>query len=208
MARNSVYRNVLLALFASVAQLPGNVFAQVPDKLPQAPDYHGEIRRGADGKLMALPASAPAAKKRAGDGVPKATMVVGSGEKITTLTEAARLAKDGEVIEIRPGNYRGQPAIWTQKDLVIRGIGERPVMLADGQSAEGKAIWVVRGGNIRIENVEFRGARVADGNGAGIRFEKGHLTVHACRFADNEMGILTANSLLPAIRFLPIIPSV
>ena len=195
MAWNSVFCNVLLTLLASVANLlAGNVFAQAPDKLPLVPDYHGEIRRGADGKLMALPASAPAAKNRAGDGAPKTTMVVGSSEKITTLTEAARLAKDGEVIEIRPGNYRGQPAIWTQKDLVIRGIGARPVMLADGQSAEGKAIWVVRGGNIRIENVEFRGVRVADGNGAGIRFEKGHLTVHACRFADNEMGILTANS--------------
>lgn len=38
-ARNSVYCNVLLALLASVASpLPGSVLAQVPDKLPQAPD--------------------------------------------------------------------------------------------------------------------------------------------------------------------------
>ncbi|HOX60215.1 MAG TPA: hypothetical protein PLC99_25340, partial [Verrucomicrobiota bacterium] len=89
MAWNSVFCNVLLTLLASVANLlAGNVFAQAPDKLPLVPDYHGEIRRGADGKLMALPASAPAAKNRAGDGAPKTTMVVGSSEKITTLTEA------------------------------------------------------------------------------------------------------------------------
>ena len=61
------------------------------------------------------------------------------------MTEAARLARDGEVIEIRAGDYRGQSAVWTQNNLIIRGAGGRPVMLADGKSAEGKAIWVVRG---------------------------------------------------------------
>ncbi len=66
-------------------------------------------------------------------------------------------------------------------------------MLADGKSAEGKAIWVVRGGRVQIENIEFRGARVPSLNGAGIRFEKGHLVVRNSAFFDNEMGILTAN---------------
>ena len=66
-------------------------------------------------------------------------------------------------------------------------------MLADGKSAEGKAIWVVRGDNVRIENIEFRGARVGEFNGAGIRFERGQLVVHRCAFFDNEMGILTGN---------------
>jgi hypothetical protein len=47
---------------------------------------------------------------------------------------------------------------------------------------------------VRIENIEFRGARVPSGNGAGIRFEYGHLVVSRCAFFDNEMGILTANS--------------
>ena len=169
----------------------GLVSAQIPDKLPPQQDYLGEIRRTPDGKLVAIPEAELAAKNGL---APKATMLVGAGEKISTLTDAARLAKDGEVIDIQPGNYRGQPAIWTQNNLIIRGVGERPVMLADGKSAEGKAIWVVRGGNVRIENIEFRGARVASRNGAGIRFEKGHLTIKGCRFVDNEMGLLTGNS--------------
>jgi hypothetical protein len=169
----------------------GLVSAQIPDKLPPQQDYLGEIRRTPDGKLVAIPEAELAAKNGL---APKATMLVGAGEKISTLTDAARLAKDGDVIDIQPGNYRGQPAIWTQNNLIIRGVGERPVMLADGKSAEGKAIWVVRGGNVRIENVEFRGARVASRNGAGIRFEKGHLTIQGCRFVDNEMGLLTGNS--------------
>ena len=168
------------------------VSAQTPDKLPPQQNYLGEIRRTPDGKLVAIPTTELAAKNVV---APKATMLVGAGEKISTLTDAARLAKDGEVIDIQPGTYRGQPAIWTQNNLIIRAVSERPVMLADGKSAEGKAIWVVRGGNVRIENIEFRGARVASRNGAGIRFEKGYLTIQGCRFVDNEMGILTGNSV-------------
>lgn len=163
--------------------------ASSADGLPPPSDYRGEIRRGPDGRLGAVPQSEIV---RPGPAMP-ATMIVGPGERIDSISEAARLARDGEVIEIRPGTYRGQPAVWTQDRLVIRATGERPVMLADGRHAEGKAIWVVRGGDIRIENIEFRGARVPAGNGAGIRFERGRLTVQRCRFADNEMGILTAN---------------
>lgn len=182
--------------FASLFFLAcSSLLAQPADTLPLVPNYRGEIHRGADGKLIARPDAEAAGQKLASALTPKATMVVGVGEKVATMGEAARLAVDGEVIEVRPGIYRGQPAIWTQNKLIIRGMGERPVMLADGQSAEGKAIWVVRGGNVRIENIEFRGARVAAGNGAGIRFEKGNLTIDNCRFVDNEMGLLAANSV-------------
>jgi len=179
-----------LSLAALLAIQAGWAAAQIPDKLPPEPDYLGEIRRSPDGQLKVIAGDAKSiqAADRA------ATMVVGPGEKITTITEAARRAQDGEVIEIRPGNYHGQPAIWTQNNLSIRGRGGRPVMLADGKSAEGKAIWVIRGGKVSVENIEFRGARVDSQNGAGIRFEKGDLTIRGCAFFDNEMGILTANS--------------
>ena len=162
------------------------------DKLPESSAYKGEIQRGADGKLtvQAVESSALPSPEVSSSA---ATMVVGPQEKIRTITEAAKRARDGEVIEIRPGEYRGQPAVWTQNRLVIRGAGARSVMIADGKDAEGKAIWVVRGGDVRIENIEFRGARVASANGAGIRFERGHLSIHRCAFFDNEMGILTAN---------------
>src|SRR5574343_488570 len=179
---------LILAGLILAFMLGGKVQAQAMDKLPPAPDYLGEIRRGTDGRLLARPEAASAMPVSA-----PASMVVGPGEKIATLTEAARLARDGEVIEVRPGIYRGQVAVWTQNNLLIRGAGERPVMLADGKSAEDKGVWVVRGGRVRIENIEFRGARVKDFNGAGIRFEKGNLTIQGCAFFDNEMGILTAN---------------
>lgn len=169
----------------------GPLRAEPADGLPPPTDYRGEIRRGPDGKLMVVPA-APAAG-RADEAAPPATMRVGPGEKVATLLEAARLARDGDVIEIRPGVYRGQPVVWTQDRLLIRGAGERPVMLADGRDAGGRALWVVRGGRVRIENVEFRGARAADGPGAALRFEAGQLSVAACRFIDNDVGLVTAD---------------
>ncbi len=62
------------------------------------------------------------------------------------------------------------------------------------ESAEDKAIWVIKGDNVVIENFEFSGAKVADHNGAGIRHEGGSLTVRNCLFERNEMGLLTWNN--------------
>lgn len=121
------------------------------------------------------------------------TLRVGPTEKYIRIADAARLARDGDIVEIQPGEYRGDVAVWTQKALTIRGIGERPVLIADGKSAEGKAIWVIRNGDIHIENIEFRGVRVSDRNGAGIRFERGRLHINRCGFFDSESGLVASN---------------
>ncbi|MCB1928588.1 MAG: hypothetical protein KDH17_11205 [Rhodocyclaceae bacterium] len=125
--------------------------------------------------------------------VAAATLVVGPGQPIATVADAARLARDGDTVAIMPGAYRGDVAVWRQKKLRIIGLPPGAVLQAAGNSAEGKAIWVFRDGDFTVENVEFRGARVADRNGAGIRFERGRLEVVGCRFIDNQTGILTAN---------------
>ena len=109
------------------------------------------------------------------------------------LADALRRAADGDEIQILAGDYHGEVGVIEQRRLTLRGVGGRPVLHADGKHAEGKAILVVRDGDIRIENLEFRGTRVPDGNGAGIRFEKGRLLVTRCAFFDNQNGILTAN---------------
>jgi len=125
---------------------------------------------------------------------PGATLVVGPEAPIRTVAEAARIARDGDVVEIQSGEYRGDVAVWLQKRLTIRGVGPTPpVMRADGRSAEGKAIWVLRDGAFAIENIAFEGARVPDLNGAGIRFERGRLTLRRCRFVDDENGVLAGN---------------
>jgi hypothetical protein len=121
------------------------------------------------------------------------TLEVGPSKKIRTIAQAAKIARSGDTIAVESGVYSGDVAVFTQDRLTIRAGGGRARLNANGASAEGKAIWVVRGGNITVENFEFVGARVSAHNGAGIRFEKGRLVLRNCLFRDNENGILTAS---------------
>lgn len=109
------------------------------------------------------------------------------------LHEVVAAARDGDEIELDAGDHHGQTALVTQQRLVLRSRGPRTVLHADGAQVEGKALIVVRGGDVRIEGIDFRGVRVPSGNGCGIRFEQGRLAVRACGFFDNEMGLLTSN---------------
>lgn len=123
----------------------------------------------------------------------KSTIRVGPQHEITRVAEAARRAKDGDVVEIEAGIYLNDVASWRQNNLTIRAVGGRARIEVSGRSAEGKAIWVIKGNNVTVENMEFAGARVPDRNGAGIRHEGGNLTVRNSLFEHNEMGLLTAN---------------
>lgn len=136
------------------------------------------------------------------DPAPSGTTIwrVGPGEKLTRIADAARQAKDGDIVEIQAGDYHGDVATWQQKRLTIRGVGGAARLFAAGRSAEGKAIWVIRNGEFDISNVDFIGARVSDGNGAGIRFEKGELRLRHCLFWDNQMGLLTAQDGAAVLR--------
>ncbi|MBL8343605.1 MAG: hypothetical protein JNL30_19205 [Rubrivivax sp.] len=122
-----------------------------------------------------------------------ATHVIGPDSPPAAFALAVDGAKDGDEIVVLPGTYKGAIGVVEQKRLTIRGQGKRPVFLYDGKVAEGKALLVVKSGHVTVENIEFRGARAPDGNGAGIRFEKGRLEVRRCAFFDNENGLLTAN---------------
>ena len=176
----------LVALLVCAAG--GPTFAA--NDLPAAPEYLGEVRRDAGGKLITVPSTSTAegAAKPAGR-----VLKVGPQQEIRLVSTAAKLAQDGDTIEIEAGDYPGDTAVWKQNNLTIRGIGGRARLIAAGASAEGKAIWVMRGGRITVENIEFHDARVADKNGAGIRFERGQLIVRHCRFTNNENGILTGS---------------
>lgn len=120
------------------------------------------------------------------------TISVGPQRSIKTLAEAARLAKSGDSIEVDGGDYVRDVAVWTQSDLRLLAKGGRVRLVAGGASAEGKAIWVIRGGRVSVEGFDFIGAAVSDKNGAGIRFERGELSIRDCGFFENENGILTS----------------
>jgi hypothetical protein len=146
------------------------------------------------GILVATPPfedSVLAAQEATGGPVTSRVIQVGPKREVKYLSVAAKVAKDGDTVEVDAGDYPRDVAVWTQSELVLRAVGGRVRLMAEGAAAEGKAIWVVRGGNIRVEGFDFEGARVKDRNGAGIRMEKGLLKIVNCRFIDNENGILT-----------------
>ena len=165
--------------------------ADVQDSAPAGRGPRPERQAAPDRRQPATPQAVPEPQRDAVAG--PLTLEVGPSKKIRTIAQAAKIARSGDTILVEPGVYAGDVAVFTQDRLTIRAAGGRARLNANGASAEGKAIWVVRGGDITVENFEFVGARVPAHNGAGIRFEKGRLVLRNCLFRDNENGILTAS---------------
>ena len=121
------------------------------------------------------------------------TLLVGPMRWIRTIGEAARVAQDGDHIEVDAGDYVGDVAVWRHNDITITAVGGRVRLPAGGASAEGKGTWIVDGNGFTVSGFDFLDSAVADGNGAGIRFGSGSLTVRDCTFIRNQSGILTSN---------------
>ncbi len=138
-----------------------------------------------------MPGKGSAAEERAVAGAERQVLKVGPGQQYTRPSQAARAARDGALVEIYSDDYEGDVAIWRQSDLTLRGVGERPHLRAGGRAAEGKAIWVIKGNRVTVENMELSGARVPSHNGAAIRAEGEGLTIRNCHLHHNEMGLLT-----------------
>jgi len=121
-------------------------------------------------------------------------LTVGPSKQFSTPSAAAKAARNGDTIEIAAGTYAKDAAVWRASDLTIRAVGGRAHLKADGADAEDKGIWVIKGRNTTVEQIEFSGARVRDRNGAGIRQEGAGLTVRDCYFHDNQNGILAGKN--------------
>jgi hypothetical protein len=131
----------------------------------------------------------------AGATVRAETILVGPQHALKTPSAAAQVARDGDTVEIEPGLYAGDAAIWAQNRLTIRGRGGQAHLRADGAQAQGKGTWVIKGAGYTIEGIEFSGAKVADHNGAAIRLEGPGLTLRNSYIHDNENGILAGRHL-------------
>ncbi len=123
---------------------------------------------------------------------PTGQLVTIRGKTFTSVSAAAKFAKDGDIVEFATTTYRDDGAVWPQHNLTLRGVGGRAHM--EGGAVAGKGIWVIQGNNVTVENIEFSNAAVNDRNGAGIRHEGMGLTIRNCIFRDNENGILTNNN--------------
>jgi hypothetical protein len=118
---------------------------------------------------------------------PGATLKVGPNETHKAPSEAAAVAKNGDHIEIEPGQYF-DCAVWNADDLVIEGTG--PGVVITDKTCMGKGLFVIEGNNTTVRNLTLTRSRVPDMNGAGIRLDKGSLTVDTVKFIDNQTGIL------------------
>ena len=117
-----------------------------------------------------------------------ATLIVGSLQAYTTISAAVAAAKPGDMILVQAGTYTNDfPA--SINGLTIEGVGGKVNLVATKQPPNGKAIFDVSGNTV-LKNLTFSGATVPDGNGAGVRYEGGNLTVQSCVFHDNQNGLL------------------
>jgi hypothetical protein len=129
--------------------------------------------------------------------VPDAFTVVESGQRFATLQDAVdSVGNRRATIRIAPGTYR-QCAVQAAGVIVYEAVEPGSVTFL-GRACEGKAALVLRGIGAEVRGLTFSSITVPDGNGAGIRLEKGALNVALARFENSQQGILTAND--PASR--------
>lgn len=119
-------------------------------------------------------------------------VVAETGRRYEGLQQAVDAIGGGRgTIRIAPGTYR-DCAVQTQGQVAF--VAERPgTVVFDRTTCEGKAALVLRGNGASVDGVVFRHMEVGDGNGAGIRIERGDLHVENAMFLDSQCGILSAD---------------
>lgn len=119
-----------------------------------------------------------------------ATLTVGNGQQYSRIAEAVAASRDGDILAVQAGTYTNDFATITQ-NITLQGVGGMVKMVATTPPPNGKAILTTTS-DVTIDHFEFSGAKVADRNGAGIRYEAGNLTITNSYFHDNENGLLSA----------------
>ena len=120
------------------------------------------------------------------------TLTVGSSQQYKTIASAVAASQDGDVVQVQAGTYTNDFATINTK-ITLEGVGGMVHLVATEPPTDGKAI-ITTNTDVTIKNFEFSGAAVADGNGAGIRYQAGDLVIENSYFHDNQDGLLTASS--------------
>ena len=138
--------------------------------------------------FLALALAAPAASQQGG----APFTVAETGEGFGTLDDALMRNRGRDItIMIAPGVYR-ECAVQQAGRVTFKAV--QPGTAIFEGACEGKAALVLRGGGSVVDGLVFRGIRVPDGNGAGIRIEIGDLVVKNSMFLDSQEGILGGTS--------------
>ncbi|MEL6542797.1 MAG: right-handed parallel beta-helix repeat-containing protein, partial [Pseudomonadota bacterium] len=118
--------------------------------------------------------------------------VVETGKTFLKLQDAVNAIGDNRgTIRVASGTHR-QCAV-QERGVITYIAAEAGKAVLAGAACEGKAGLVLRGLGAEVRGITFTGYQVPDGNGAGIRLERGQLNVAYARFLDSQQGILTAS---------------
>src|ERR1700733_5896621 len=125
------------------------------------------------------------------------TVGAGSGFEFSTLASAVAASQDGDVIQVQAGTYTNDFAAITTS-ITIEGVGGMVNLVATAQPLQEKGILIIgvdgtTGPDVTLNNISFSGAAISDadgGNGAGIRYQSGNLTLNNCDFFNNQDGLL------------------
>lgn len=113
-----------------------------------------------------------------------------NGRGFASLADAIGAIGDGKgTVIVAPGTYR-QCAVQNGGEVTIKAATPGSAIF-DGTICEEKAALVLRGRATMVDGLIFQNLRVPDGNGSGIRLEKGNLSVSNSLFRNSEEGILT-----------------
>ncbi len=120
------------------------------------------------------------------------TINVGPDRRNKSLARAINNAPGGSTILVDPGTYVDEFAT-IQVPLTIKANGGEVRLVPTQSVPNGKGIFITRA-NATFDGITFVDAKVRDRNGAGIRYEKGDLTVINCTFENNQNGIMGGRS--------------
>ena len=91
-----------------------------------------------------------------------AILTVGLGEQFAKISDAIAAPQNGDTINVDAGTYVND-YVSISKNITLQGIGGMIKLVSIGLIPNGKAIFITSG-NITIDNFEFSGATVSDGN--------------------------------------------
>ncbi len=119
------------------------------------------------------------------------TLDVGNGQQYSTISAAVAASSSGDTVNVDAGTYTND-FISISHDLTLNAVGGTVSLVATTQPPNGKGIIDAGapGAQVTINGFDISGAAVPDGNGAGIRYEGGNLTLNQVNIHDNQEGLL------------------
>ena len=139
--------------------------------------------------LLATPAMLPA---QSGAGANQPYRVVETGRYYARLQDAINaIGNRRATIQISSGRWADCGVQEAGDITYAAAVPGRTIFMQS--VCEGKAMLVLRGAGARVTGITFANLHVSDGNGAGIRLEKGNLTASQDWFRDSDEGILTGD---------------